>query len=349
MTTPTHRPVLDEKLQKISQSVIQLMQQQYVDPLPESYAVWYHYVTGSNRDLKKEIDEALAQHVPFTREMLLQLYYRHVVVQKEQQALNESTLGAQNLLAEALRLITEFSGETNAYNKQLDTNVEHLSASTIDNRSLQDIVNEIVERAKSVRDSGSMLQQKLEVSTKEIESLKTNLEKISAESQRDFLTGLYNRKALDTFLDEATKEVKENGGDLCALMIDIDHFKQFNDKFGHLMGDEVLKIVSRSLTQGVKGKDYVARYGGEEFCVLLPQTPLQGGLVVAEALRKFVAGNNLVRKDTGTRIATITVSVGVAKYRPTTDTLEAFLSRADEALYRAKREGRNRVHKEKES
>jgi diguanylate cyclase len=338
-------PQIDEKIQKIGQQAIQLMTQHGTDPTPENYSIWYHYAQGNNPTLKKEIDQALRQRVPFTRDIMAGIYRRFLESQKDHM-IQESAMGAQALLADALRLITEFGGETSAYNRQLDTNVQHLSSTAVSDRPVQEIVKEIVERTKAVRDSGDALQRKLEESSREIQSLKTNLDRVSAESQRDFLTGLYNRKALDNYLEDAMKEVRENGGDLCALMIDIDHFKNFNDKFGHLIGDEVLKIVARSLTQSVKGKDYVARYGGEEFCVLLPSTPLQGGMVVAEALRKFVAENNLVRKDTGEKIASITVSIGVAKFRPDADNAASLIKRADEALYRSKKEGRNKVSKE---
>jgi diguanylate cyclase len=344
-TPPSAKTSSDEKSLHIAQQAMQLMQQHRVDPVPEHYAVWYAYAQGNDAQLKKDIDQAIRQRVPFTRDIMTGISRRFTESQKNQ-VLQESTQGAQALLTDALRLMTEFGGETSAYNRQLDTNVQALSATAADARPVQDIVQAIIERARAVRDSGAALQKKLEDSTREIATLKTNLEKVSAESQRDFLTGLYNRKALDSYLEAALREAKDQREELCALMIDIDHFKQFNDKFGHLIGDEVLKIVARSLTQSVKGKDYVARYGGEEFCVLLPATPLQGGMVVAEALRKFVAGNNLVRKDTGEKIASITVSIGVARLRPEHDTAASLLARADEALYRAKKEGRNRVSQE---
>jgi diguanylate cyclase len=127
-------------------------------------------------------------------------------------------------------------------------------------------------------------------------------------------------------------------------MLDIDHFKQFNDKFGHLLGDEVLKIVARAITYCVRGKDIVARYGGEEFCVLLPGTPLSGAMKVADTIRTTIAMRDLKRKDTGESFGSITVSVGAAQFRSRgEDDIDALVKRADDALYRSKMAGRNRV------
>jgi diguanylate cyclase len=208
------------------------------------------------------------------------------------------------------------------------------------------MAREFISRAVAIRDSGTALGAKLEASRREVTELKQNLEKVTQESSRDFLTGVANRKALDARLEEMTASAKEKNGDVCLLMIDIDHFKRFNDKFGHLIGDEVLKKVGRGVLDAVKGKDFVARYGGEEFAVLLPNTPLAGGLAAAEAIRRGIAETELLRKDTGESLGLITVSIGVARYRPEADSIPMLISRADSALYRSKMGGRNRVTQE---
>ncbi|MEI7670202.1 MAG: GGDEF domain-containing protein, partial [Pseudomonadota bacterium] len=206
------------------------------------------------------------------------------------------------------------------------------------------MAKEIINQAVSIRDSGKELQLKLEESKKEVNLLKNNLEKITLEANKDFLTGVGNRKAFEQKIDELTKWAVDNNGDLCLLMIDIDHFKKFNDKYGHQIGDEVLKKVGRTIFDTIKGKDFVSRYGGEEFAVLLPNTPLANALIVAENIRRNMHDTRLQRKDTKEFIDEITVSIGVARYRPEHDSSVVLIGRADDALYRSKKGGRNCVN-----
>jgi diguanylate cyclase len=126
------------------------------------------------------------------------------------------------------------------------------------------------------------------------------------------------------------------------LIIDIDHFKKFNDKYGHIVGDEVLKFVAKNIRKVVRGNDLVARIGGEEFAVILPETPLMGAVTVGENVRTSIARLKLERKGKTEKLETITVSIGAAQYQPG-ESLENFVNRADQALYSAKNAGRNRV------
>jgi diguanylate cyclase len=125
-------------------------------------------------------------------------------------------------------------------------------------------------------------------------------------------------------------------------MIDIDHFKVLNDSFGHVFGDRVIRSVGELLKATVKGQDVVARYGGEEFALLLPETPLPGAQVVAERLRDAVARSRIRRLNSEETIGSITISAGVASYRPG-ESVATFIDRADAALYNSKTQGRNRV------
>jgi len=125
-------------------------------------------------------------------------------------------------------------------------------------------------------------------------------------------------------------------------MIDIDHFKSFNDTFGHTTGDQVLRLVAMSLKQNIKGQDLAARYGGEEFAIVLPNAALKQGIAVADHVRRAVMAKELKKRSTGEIIGRITISVGVASLLQG-DTNETFIERADNCLYAAKRNGRNRV------
>jgi diguanylate cyclase len=125
-------------------------------------------------------------------------------------------------------------------------------------------------------------------------------------------------------------------------MIDIDHFKSFNDTYGHLTGDQVLRLVGMSLRHSIKGQDITARYGGEEFVVVLPETALRQAISVAENIRRSVMAKELKKKSTGEILGRVTISAGVATLRDTDD-VHLLIERADTCLYAAKRSGRNRV------
>ena len=334
----------DSRALQYARKALTLMNEKGIDPNPTNYAVWYHYVAGDVKELNAEIDGILSKRlVVITDDVNTYLYNKFVLssLREEEKAIGDASQNTQTVLSEIMEVIHRFRDDTATYNTQVDKHVNKLSQKITD-PTLAAMAKEIIHQAAAIRESGVALNSKLEASKQEVVKLRTNLEKITNESSRDFLTGVANRRAFENKLEELTKWAKENNGDLCLLMIDIDHFKKFNDTFGHLIGDEVLKKVGRALFDCVKGKDFVARYGGEEFAVLLPQTPLAGGLIVAENIRKNIAETGLIRKDTGQSIGDVRVSIGVARYRES-DSVALFISRADEALYRSKTGGRNRV------
>lgn len=332
----------------LARQALSLMAMRKIEPTPVNYAVWYNYAAGERKELIQELDQLLGKkETPISDDVNIYLYNKYLVpdIKKKEESLESTSKNTQNVLAEIMLMIEQFSGDTETYTQQMEEHVTEMTEKITD-PTLKKMAEGIVNRAMAIRDSGAALNGKLEESRNEVMQLKTTLERVTTEASRDFLTGVSNRKALETKLDEMTAWATEQQGDLCLLMIDIDHFKTFNDKYGHLVGDEVLRKVGRVLLDGIKGKDFAARYGGEEFAVLLPSTPLGGGLAVAESLRRAVEENNLVRKDTGQSIGLVTVSIGVARYRPKTDSVAMLISRADNALYRSKMGGRNRVTQE---
>lgn len=333
---------------KTARATLTMMVERNVEPTPVNYSVWYHYVAGDIKELSKEIDNFLkTKSLRVSDDVNIYLYNKYITPPdtKEEEVVAAASQNAQSVLGEVMGIIEKFSGDTATYNNQIDSHVNNLSTKITD-PTLKDMAREIITRAMAIRDSGTELSQKLDESKQEVAELRESLEKVTSEANKDFLTGVGNRKALERRLEELTVWAKENKTDLCLLMIDIDHFKKFNDKYGHQIGDEVLKKVAAALFDSVKGKDFVGRYGGEEFAVLLPSTPLAGALVVAENIRRSVEETRMKRKDTGSFIDDVTISVGVARYRPDKDSTAVFISRADDALYRSKKGGRNRVTQE---
>jgi two-component system cell cycle response regulator len=158
----------------------------------------------------------------------------------------------------------------------------------------------------------------------------------------DQLTGLHNRRYMSRHLDTLVSGAQKSGKPLAFLILDIDHFKAVNDTHGHDIGDEVLHEFANRISANVRGIDLACRFGGEEFVVVMPDTDMDFASSVAERLRKSVETNPFVISRAPGKL-NITISIGIAASLRQGDTAEALLHRADQALYRAKREGRNRV------
>lgn len=164
--------------------------------------------------------------------------------------------------------------------------------------------------------------------------------RLEALSQVDGLTGLYNRRHWQQCLDGEFARAQRYGAGFCLLMFDLDHFKQINDRYGHPGGDAVLKAVAQRLGAALRGPDIPGRVGGEEFAVLLPSTGLAGALVVAERIRETMKCAPVVFGD---QHISFTTSLGLAQFHTDDKSASELVARADEALYRAKRDGRDRV------
>ncbi|MCC5813428.1 MAG: diguanylate cyclase [Leptospira sp.] len=186
-------------------------------------------------------------------------------------------------------------------------------------------------------------ERELLIKTSELNKSNRILEKISA---HDPLTNLYNRRYMDQFLDQEWAKIEYGTHSLCVLMIDVDHFKSYNDEYGHQMGDEALKKVARVLKETAKrGRDIAARYGGEEFIVILPDTKLDGAMVVANLILKKIKDGKIEHKfSTHDNFLTCSVGVaGISFQESLGSSKEKLIGKADKALYEAKNSGRNKV------
>jgi len=207
------------------------------------------------------------------------------------------------------------------------------------------IVEKLILATRQMENRSQGLEQRLQESTSEVRALREDIESIRRQVLTDPLTGIANRKCFDEKLREAIAEAAKDGAALTLLMGDIDHFKNFNDTWGHQTGDQVLRLVARCLTENTKGRDTAARYGGEEFAVILPATTGGDALKVADQIRRSVQTKKVIKRSTGATLGTITMSIGAAQYRPGED-VSLLIERADTALYAAKRAGRNCVRGE---
>jgi diguanylate cyclase len=212
---------------------------------------------------------------------------------------------------------------------------------------LRKLVDGLLGATRAMEERTKTLESELQHSSEQVTELKVQLDDVRKESRIDQLTGVANRKAFDAELQAAIEDSAETGAALALLMCDIDHFKSFNDTWGHQIGDQVLRLVANCLSENVKGRDTAARYGGEEFVVILRQTALDNALNLADQIRSTVESKKLVKKSTGDILGRITISIGVAQLSAD-DHAETLVQRADTCLYRAKHTGRNRVVGENE-
>jgi diguanylate cyclase len=309
--------------------------------VPRNYEIWYVYATGHNSPLNKIINETLARNGKLTEADLEQIYETYLSHIKTTDRIDKVGARVIGEIDDVMNLITEALAMSARYDDSLCGATEKLEAAESRDQ-VKTVVESLVKSAREMRDINKALEERLTLSKSEISNLQQSLEAIRAESLTDPLTGLGNRKYFDRSIDAAVQSALASGEPLSLLMFDIDHFKSFNDSYGHLTGDQVLRLVGMSLRQTIKGQDITARYGGEEFAVVLPNTALRQALTVADHIRRAVMAKELKKKSTGEILGRVTISVGVAMLKAGDDT-DSLIERADACLYAAKRNGRNRV------
>jgi two-component system cell cycle response regulator len=174
------------------------------------------------------------------------------------------------------------------------------------------------------------------------ERLRDNIQQSIEMAIIDGLTGLYNRRYMESHLTALVEQAAARGKSLTVLMLDIDYFKAINDSHGHDAGDDVLREFASRVRKSIRGIDLACRYGGEEFVILMPETDMAVATIVAERLRRRIASEPFAIQQ-GAGMVQATISIGIATFAAADDTIASILKRADQALYRAKRDGRNRV------
>jgi diguanylate cyclase len=309
--------------------------------IPRNYEIWYVYATGYNSPLNKIINETLARNGKLTEADLEQIYETYLSQIKASDRIDKVGARVIGEIDEVMALITQALGVAATYDASLSGADQGLVVAQ-QPAQVKAIIETLVKSTREMRDANKALENRLSLSKTEISNLQQSLEAIRAESLTDPLTGLGNRKYFDRSIELAVQTAFASGEPLSLLMFDIDHFKSFNDSYGHLTGDQVLRLVGMSLKQTIKGQDITARYGGEEFAVVLPSTALRQALTVADHIRRAIMAKELKKKSTGEILGRVTISVGVSMLQPGDDT-DSLIERADACLYAAKRNGRNRV------
>ncbi len=313
-------------------------------PTPHNYTVWYTYVAGTMPALCQAIDALLAKETSFTDELNAELYKHYFGSAEDQIDVIETGGRLQAVMDQVSRYLNDHSGEMDSFGHTLD-NISSAIGRSQPVDKVRALVADLVKETQSMAKRNYTLESRLGRIASEVTELRENLQAVQREALTDALTGIPNRKFFDARLQEAAREALNEGEAMSLVLCDIDHFKRFNDTYGHQIGDQVLRLVARTLSDSVKGRDTPARFGGEEFAIILPRTNLQQGTIVADQIRNGISRRRFVGKDTRDDYGGVTLSFGVAQYRANEE-LSELVGRADAALYHAKHEGRNRVSSE---
>nr|WP_175581320.1 GGDEF domain-containing protein [Thalassospira sp. HF15] len=338
-------PVVTTADQQISRhwdyadATLKALRERGLRPTPELYHVWFVYFAEENPEILRVIDAVRASGEDLAEEALLQLYYRYIFDRQAADFLQRGMDDFSELVENSDEcLLTARSGLQNygaLLGRSIDTLKEHEQVSPV--------LSEVIEQTDEMQKTVENLHQRLDGYLGKVERLQRELEETRERSYTDGLTRVSNRMYFEEQLNKlvAEHDSAKKPEPFCVMIVDLDQFKAINDRFGHRIGDEMLVLIASMLKANIKGRDIVARYGGDEFAILLPQTPLVDAMTLADDMSKRIAEREIKAKQTGVSFGQMTISIGVAQYVAKEGGAK-LIDRADSALYRAKKEGRNR-------
>ncbi|MGA0607042.1 diguanylate cyclase [Phenylobacterium sp. VNQ135] len=336
MSTDVETSLRGPKAYEIARKAIQAMEANQVWPTALNFELWVHYVAAADQALTAEIDSRIDSKEPFTEAVGEQLAAQFLPKAK----LNGEILEAGQTLSKELdsvsRAIESARESSEAYGQQLANASESLDGQ--DAQAIKSMVENLTVATRKVREENYALETQLHDTTAELGRLREHLEQVRLDAMTDALSGLANRKAFDEALERACHA----DGGVTLAVIDIDHFKSFNDTWGHQTGDQVIRYVASVIGRNSPSPRVSARYGGEEFAVIFPGETARSALSVLEAVREEVSSRILKRRSTNEDLGAITISAGIAE-RKAGEGPASLIERADAALYASKRGGRNRT------
>lgn len=335
-------PYIEDDFAKASENLrlaLSLLSKYKIPPSPLNFRIGYDYVAGRDEELRIAFDEIVENPEGLTNGKLRELYQRYVV--QDEKSLEILRQDLRHVIVNVRGELERSDGNLSNYAKTLDSFSELLDLPTPPERMTFE-VRKVADDTRTMEYANNRLESNMMNIMAEIERMRRELDQVKEEVLTDALTGISNRKAFDASLQHIIEGVRETRTAFSILIADIDHFKRFNDNYGHLVGDKVLRFVAATLKRCLKGKDTAARYGGEEFAVILPETPISGAEVIAEQIRVAVSSGVLKDRTNDQDYGRITISIGIAQYRHN-ELPNDLIRRADHALYLAKNRGRNRL------
>ena len=328
-------------------AVLQLLERAQVPPQPAFYKLLYDYVAGVQGLFSSRVGDILAEGERGSGAVGERLYAEFVEPYESTEAVDRAIARMTERLVTLDLLIGESARASQAQSASLRDATARFAEPHVDVELLKDWVSRLHAANEAMRDANASLGLELEDARVELKATQAEIQLSKDSMSRDPLTGLANRAGLDAELTKILRDRREQQSDLACAVIDIDHFKSLNDRYGHQVGDEVLRIVSRALLASVRNGDLVGRPGGDEFLVVFPKTGLAAAYDLSDRIRRAIVENDLRAVLGNGVLGGITVSIGVAVFQ-TNDTISRLVERADRCLFAAKGAGRNRVAAESE-
>ncbi|MHA6494750.1 GGDEF domain-containing protein [Pseudomonas borbori] len=317
---------------------VPLMMRHDIPPNPVHYALWYTYSKGHEPELNQRLDNALKDFDSFPPEVATKLFHDYVI----RGEIEEARAGQRQVI----ELVDDIEDDVTSnvlgsrnYQTSLEVGLAALQEPVTDD--LPQVLIELQESTQQMHELQGKFLYRLHAAQEQIKHLRGQLERAHIAATLDSLTQVFNRHAFNRLLEKALSNGHEG---VALIMLDIDHFKDFNDQYGHPLGDRVLQHVGKLMRELLPANAMAARYGGEEFCVILCDSPdVAQTYAIANQLRLKIQSLRIKVRSTDKVLDSITASFGHAQAQAGDD-LERLLTRADDALYEAKRNGRNQVH-----
>ncbi len=335
-----------EKAARIFDRLIKIFKEQNINPSPLNYYVWYQYIKGNIPALRQEMDAILNDPFGYNDRIGKRLYDTYLLEAQDNHA-SEFDRAFRRLIEAMVKKMNAWSDKLERHTQKLDECSTQLSNPDLNSAEVQRITNTVITAASSIKEGSLNIQNEMLRNAEAVKELRKQLLEAQAEALTDELTQVGNRKAFNNTIEELILEAEEAPQTLCMILCDIDHFKQFNDTYGHLVGDSVLRYFANLMQKDKQENETICRYGGEEFAILLPNSSLDKAVERSNAIREAIQSAHLKRKNTSEPLKTITASFGVACYQGA-ETSQDFINRADQALYQAKKSGRNCVIDERQ-
>jgi diguanylate cyclase len=322
----------------IAERAVSLMSRLKIAQTPANYSIWFNYCQGTSSGLKRAIDTLFENKSHFDASTSASLISAFGNGETDVSVSGDVSKRLGSLMQDAQGFLQIAIADNRKQILAMGEAASEAGAGADPGELIDGLVAEL---SKSVS-RASKLEKNFVEATRELSEIRVSLDHAEKRAKTDVLTGLPNRLAFEDFFCGAQAAAVESRRPLSVLLIDVDHFKRFNDDFGHGVGDQVLCLIAKVLRERVRDQDLPARYGGEELIAVFPDSDLQTCAAVGESIRRSISDCKITRRSSGEVLPGITVSIGVAQLQAG-ESMVDLIERCDRALYKAKDAGRNRV------